>query len=696
MKKNRCWNQTSLACRAKTTVAMLLMLLTATSTSVANNYIFTAGSSASAWLTSGNWSPSGPPGPHDAAQFDTTVPTSSKGAQINFSNPVNNSTDNEAVGAIQVLATRTSASLFIGNGSGSVNGVLTFNGATINGTNNVVLENDSINGSDVTITNVGNGGGAGVTMGVVLGNATGNIIVLNGNGTIGISDIISSSNGLQTPLTFAGSGSGRVNITGTANTWTGNINVTGGEVRFTAATSLGNAANTITVDGGRFGIANGGTVDLSARSIYLGATAGTSISAPGAGAVLTYNGILQDKPGSTGILVKQGVGTLALGGGSTFSGSVAINNGTVQLTTGNNRLPGGAMINIGQSASGNVGTLDLNGFNQTIAGLNSVSGDGTETAQNIITNSSASAVTLTLSGSGAYSYGAGTIANSGIIAGAINLVVNGSGTNALGDINTYTGTTKVNAGTLALTGVGVIGGTPEITVGAGANLDVSARTDDTLTLSSGQQLDGFGMVTGIVATTSGSLLAPGNANTTGTLTVLGNVMLNGAIVMKLNPSGATNDALTVAGRLTYGGTLNVTIPSGTLVAGDSYQLFNAQSYAGSFSVTNLPTLTAGLTWTNTLGIDGTLSVVSISAAISSMAITNVSLSGTNLVFGGTNQGAGTYYVLASTNLTLPVTNWTAIATNVLSGDGNFTLIITNVVDASIPQEFYTFGSTHNN
>ena len=81
-----------------------------------------------------------------------------------------------------------------------------------------------------------------------------------------------------------------------------------------------------------------------------------------------------------------------------------------------------------------------------------------ETAQNIITNSSASAVTLTLSGSGAYSYGAGTIAKSGIIAGAINLVVNGSGTNALGDINTYTGTTKVNAGTLALTGVGVIGG----------------------------------------------------------------------------------------------------------------------------------------------------------------------------------------------------------------------------------------------
>ena len=300
---------------------------------------------------------------------------------------------------------------------------------------------------------------------------------------------------------------------------------------------------------------------------------------------MTYNGVLEDKPGSTGVLVKQGAGTLALGGVSTFTGSVAINNGTLQLTTGNNRLPTGTMITIGQSASGNVGTLDLNGFNQTLAGLNSVAGDGTETAQNIVTNSKVSAVTLTLSGSGAYTYGAGTVANSGIIAGAVNLVVNGSGTNALGDINTYTGTTMVNAGTLALTGVGVIGGTPEITVGAGANLDVSARTDGTLTLSGGQQLDGFGMVTGNVAANSSSVLAPGNANTAGTLAVSGNVTLNGSTVMKLNPSGATNDALTVGSRLTYGGTLNVTIPTGTLVAGNSFQLFNAQSYAGSFSVT---------------------------------------------------------------------------------------------------------------
>jgi autotransporter-associated beta strand protein len=688
MKNNRSWIQTCFARVAKITAAVL-MIFTAASTSFAATYLF---SGTTAWLTAANWTPSGPPGPNDVAQFGSNVPTSSKGAQINFSNPVNNGSYNEAVGAIQVLSTRTSANLPIGDGSSTYNGVLTVNGATINSIANVILENDSAN--NVTIQNT-NGGSATVSMVLALANPTENIILLNGSGDIVISDMISSSSG-TTPLTFAGSGSGLVEIMGTANTWTGNITVSGGEVRFLAANSLGNSANAVTVDGGRFGIVSGGTVDLSARTILLGATAGTSISAPGAGTVLTYNGILQDESSSTGILVKQGAGTLALGGVSTFSGNVSINNGTVQLTTGNNRLPTSTTINLGQPASGNVGTLDLNGFNQTIAGLNSSAGDGTETAQSIVTNSSATASTLTLSGGGAYSYGAGTVINSGIIAGDINLVVNGGGTNTLGDINTYTGTTMVNAGTLALTGVGVIAGTPEITVAAGATLDVSARADGTLTLGSGQQLDGFGTVNGIVAAASGSTLAPGNSSTIGTLTVLGNVTFNGTNLMKLNQTGATNDVLSVAGTLTYGGTLNVANLSGTLAAGDSFQLFNAQSYAGSFSVTNLPTLNAGLVWTNTLGINGTLSVVSVSAPISSLAITNFSLSGMNLVFSGTNQGTGTFYVLASTNLALPTGSWMAIATNILSGSGNFTLTATNMVNPNIPQEFYMFSTTNNN
>jgi fibronectin-binding autotransporter adhesin len=679
-------------------IMVVLVALAIPSSGFATNFLFTAGSSKTAWLTGANWNPGGgPPGPLDVAEFDTTVPsTGDGGSQINFKNAVNNGPTNEAVGAIWVLPTRTSNNLFIGNGSSgttATNGFLTLNGATINGTNNIVIENDSTGGSDITVTNVGAGGGASVTMGLVLANTTENIVVLNGNSSIGISDILSSSNGLTTPLTFAGLGTKQTTISGTANTFTGSIKVIGAEVDFNGNGSLGNSGNSITIDGGRFAVTT--SADVSSHAIFLGGTAGTSVSASGAGTTITYTGVLADKPGATGILVKQGKGILALGGVSTYSGSTSNNNGTIQLTIGNNRLPSGTTLNLGQSASANLGVFDLNGFNQQIAGLNSISGINTNTLKNTVTNSGVTASTLTLGGNGIYAYGDGSTNNSGVIVGNINLVKNGSGTQILGDTNTYTGATTANTGTLALSGTGSIGNSPEITVAAGAIVDVSARNDDTLTLASGQTLDGFGTVTGIVTTLNGSTIATGNSNTIGILTVSSNLNLNGTTTMKLDKADVTNDTLSAGGTVTFGGTLTVTNLSGALVAGDSFQLFNASTYLGSFSAINLPALNAGLAWTNTLAVNGTLGVVTSSAPVSYLAINNITLSGANLLIGGTNQGSGTYYVLASTNVTLPLISWTAIATNVLNGSGNFTLTATNVIDPNAAQEFYILGTTNN-
>jgi hypothetical protein len=218
-----------------------------------------------------------------------------------------------------------------------------------------------------------------------------------------------------------------------------------------------------------------------------------------------------------------------------------------------------------------------------------------------------------------------------------------------------------------------------------------------LTLA-GQTLAGFGTVTGMVVVASGSTstIAPGSSNIIGTLTISSNLTLNGTTVMKLNETGGTNDVLSVGGTLTFGGTLIVTNLSGTLVAGDSFQLLNTSNCLGSFNTTNLPALNAGLAWTNSLGINGSLSVVSSSAPVSSLAITSFSLSGTNLVVGGTNQGTGTYYVMGSTNVALPLASWTAIATNVLSGSGNFTLTATNVINPNAAREFYILSTTNNN
>jgi hypothetical protein len=69
-------------------------------------------------------------------------------------------------------------------------------------------------------------------------------------------------------------------------------------------------------------------------------------------------------------------------------------------------------------------------------------------------------------------------------------------------------------------------------------------------------------------------------------------------------------------------------------------------------------------------------------------ITGISLAGTNLVLNAANCiTGGVFTVLMSTNLTFPLTNWTALATNVSNG-GNFTFTATNAVNPAVPAQFY--------
>ena len=283
---------------------------------------------------------------------------------------------------------------------------------------------------------------------VSLGNAT-RTLTQGNNGTNTFSGIIANTSG---GITFAANVAtdGRFELTNTANTFTGDINITGGEVRFTADASLGNAANDIIIDGGRFATGSGVTYTLGGgRQISIGDGVGTSISTPGAG-TLTYNGVLADKTSEVGSWAKQGGGTLALGGANTYTGSTSVNNGILRLTTGNNRLPTGTVFSLGQAASANVGTLDLNGFNQEVAGLSSTAGTNATANRNTVT--SIAAATLTVNTTGTYTYSAGTAANSGNISGAISFVKSGAGTQILGGSNAYTGTTTIEAGRLLIGG----------------------------------------------------------------------------------------------------------------------------------------------------------------------------------------------------------------------------------------------------
>lgn len=76
------------------------------------------------------------------------------------------------------------------------------------------------------------------------------------------------------------------------------------------------------------------------------------------------------------------------------------------------------------------------------------------------------------------------------------------------------------------------------------------------------------------------------------------------------------------------------------------------------------------------------------AAAPQPGLTSASLAGTNVVLTASNGAAGgTYYVLTSTNLASPISQWTAVLTNVLAAGGNFVLTITNAASTNIEQFF---------
>jgi hypothetical protein len=77
-------------------------------------------------------------------------------------------------------------------------------------------------------------------------------------------------------------------------------------------------------------------------------------------------------------------------------------------------------------------------------------------------------------------------------------------------------------------------------------------------------------------------------------------------------------------------------------------------------------------------------------ASASLTLTRITLAGTNLVLTGINGVSGaTNYVLMTTNVALPKTQWLPLATNVLISSGSFTITVTNAVDRTARQRFYT-------
>lgn len=394
------------------------------------------------------------------------------------------------------------------------NGVLNLNGGTLQTTGTRAFTPTSmVIGGDFALAGTGNPNwDAATTIG--LGASTRTITNSTTSGSRQFRGLISGSAGAG--LTFTGAGGAEIYVGNTGNTFSGPVAITGGEVVFNDDGTFGSTTS-ITLDGGRLTMAsmatNGNTSALttatisSSRNIFVGDGAGTAISISGATGVTTYNGVIADVTAKTGAWAKQGSGMLQVGGASTYTGATAINNGTVQLTTGNDRLPTGTVLSLGQAASANVGTLDLNSRDQQVAGLNSTTGTNVSVNKNTIT--SVGAATLTVAGPG--SYGDGSTTNSGIITGAISLVKSGSGTQVLGDTNTYTGTTSITGGTLSIASTGTINGSSGVTINGGElKYNSSTALSAPLTFTAGT-ISGTGTINSALVVGSGLTLSPGNS-----------------------------------------------------------------------------------------------------------------------------------------------------------------------------------------
>jgi autotransporter-associated beta strand protein len=488
-----------------------------------------------------------------------------------------------------------------------------------------------------------------------------------GDGVGGATSLVKNGNNnwaINVAETYSGGATinaGRLRATNNAAYGTGTVTVNSGGQAYlnTGSTFLNNfsiAGNGVQESGipifagalrlGTSNVVASGTITLSAdaRISGRGATSNSTISGKITGAhnlelgnggtvgVITLSNVANDWSGSTTI----SLGTVKAGASSTGSTGV-IPHGSVA---------GDVTINgIAQDAN-NVGnsTLDLNGFNLTVNGLNS---SVSNLAQVVVTNSSANAGTLTMGDNNATATFAGTIQAG---TGTLNIAKIGGGTQTLSGVNSYTGSTSVNAGTLAILSAGSIAASSTVNVSSGATFDVSDFTaGGGFTVPSTQTLLTNGSVNGSI-NLNGTVAGTSTGNITGTLTTAGgshinagataadgqigtlnaaSVTVNGGDFRIDTTTGNVSDLINVIGAMTFNNPATVTVvppgQSGTytiMQAGSfsgadanlslSQTTFNRNTYSLDFThetdatpkiLLNVTATTAALSWNNT-GLTG--------------------------------------------------------------------------------------------
>jgi uncharacterized protein (TIGR03382 family) len=260
------------------------------------------------------------------------------------------------------------------------------------------------------------------------------------------------------------------------------------------------------------------------------------------------SGVVIGKMVFNGNILQTGAGSYSLtnANGSTGSPSIVQFYGHNTYTGGTTvSAPDGstaanANIGIGSSSIGGVGSITsgpLGTGTFTVTGASSVEALGSaRTVDN--------AINLSLIQSNLIVRGSNDLTLNAALSGFGGLTMNGGTSNklTLGGASTYANATNVNSGTLLVNGS--IIGTNGVTVASGATLG------------------GTGSVGGVSAPapiSNSGTIAPGTADSVGSLSVTGDVSDQGASSWAIDLSGTSSDLLAVTGNITLSGSDTVSV-----------------------------------------------------------------------------------------------------------------------------------------
>ena len=196
--------------------------------------------------------------------------------------------------------------------------------------------------------------------------------------------------------------------------------------------------------------------------------------------------------------------------------------------------------------------------------------------------------------------------------------------------------------------------------------ELTLQSAGTITAAGGASTGAAGRLSGsgrlIANLTSAGTIAPGLAASAGAISITGNVTLQSTAHLAFDLGGLTRktgyDFLGVSGALTLGGSLDVSLLGAFAPqAGNSFDLFDATSIAGSFAAIHLPALTGGLTWNTTqLPTTGIISIAGLTVAPASYTLAALT-------------GAATIHAGGTASITATITHTGAAGTDTLNFTG---------------------------